>query len=35
MIFFPDDQVLEYLRYQKKIAAALKDVYRYDLWRRK
>ena len=31
----PDDQVLDYYRYQKKMVEALKDVYRYELWRKK
>ena len=31
----PDDQVLDYYRYQKKLVEALKDVNRYETWRRK
>jgi len=31
----PDDQVLDYYRYQKKMGASLKDVTRYEQWRRK
>jgi hypothetical protein len=36
IVFFKvDDQVLDYYRYQKKMVEALKDVSRYDLWRKK
>jgi len=35
ILFKVDDQVLDYYRYQKKMVEALKDVNRYEMWRRK